>query len=201
LPRPSCANLARPRQDTRSRSWHDASTWHPLTKPVQSRETSSRKGVWGGQSITIRHRDPDGKPRIRADIRGNAIRTLQTSQPMPTSWDHKRERWPRDAVLRLDHLPLTPMAATKIVDAGLGRNTRTEPRIFRRRSVTPSTSSSSPSTSGSTTWGLRSARRSRWTRFHAGPERHTLSLQRAADELVSCSLVRPASDIKWLINK
>ena len=38
----------------------------------------------------------------------DAIRTLHPSKPMFTFWDYKRNRWPRDAGLRLDHLLLSP---------------------------------------------------------------------------------------------
>ena len=38
----------------------------------------------------------------------DAIRTLHPSKPMYTFWDYKRNRWPRDAGLRLDHLLLSP---------------------------------------------------------------------------------------------
>ena len=40
----------------------------------------------------------------------DAIRTLH-SEPMYTFWDYLRNRWPRDAGLRLDHLLLSPEAA------------------------------------------------------------------------------------------
>ena len=41
----------------------------------------------------------------------DAIRTLHPDAPMYTFWDYMRNRWPRDAGLRLDHLLLTPEAA------------------------------------------------------------------------------------------
>ena len=36
----------------------------------------------------------------------DAIRALHPSEPMFTFWDYKRQRWERDAGLRLDHLLL-----------------------------------------------------------------------------------------------
>jgi exodeoxyribonuclease III len=45
----------------------------------------------------------------------DAIRTLHPSEPMYTFWDYKRERWPRDAGLRLDHLLLNPTATANVV--------------------------------------------------------------------------------------
>jgi exodeoxyribonuclease III len=56
----------------------------------------------------------------------DAIRTLHPSEPMFTFWDYKRERWPRDAGLRLDHLLLNPIAAARLADAGVDRNVRGE---------------------------------------------------------------------------
>src|SRR6476620_3921940 len=38
----------------------------------------------------------------------DALRTLHPSKPIFTFWDYKRNRWPRDAGLRLDHLLLSP---------------------------------------------------------------------------------------------
>ena len=38
----------------------------------------------------------------------DAIRTLHPKEKIYTFWDYKRNRWPRDAGLRLDHLLLGP---------------------------------------------------------------------------------------------
>jgi exodeoxyribonuclease-3 len=56
----------------------------------------------------------------------DAIRTLHPSKPMFTFWDYKRNRWPRDAGLRLDHLLLSPQVAPRLVKAGVDRETRGE---------------------------------------------------------------------------
>jgi exodeoxyribonuclease-3 len=56
----------------------------------------------------------------------DAVRTLHPLEPMFTFWDYKRERWPRDAGLRLDHLLLNPMAAATLADAGVDRYVRGE---------------------------------------------------------------------------
>jgi len=53
----------------------------------------------------------------------DAIRTLH-SAPMYTFWDYLRNRWPRDAGLRLDHLLLSPEAAKLLVDAGVDKDVR-----------------------------------------------------------------------------
>ena len=56
----------------------------------------------------------------------DAIRTLHPSKPMFTFWDYKRNRWPRDAGLRLDHLLLSPTIAPRLLKAGVDRKVRGE---------------------------------------------------------------------------
>jgi exodeoxyribonuclease-3 len=57
----------------------------------------------------------------------DALRTLHPDEPMFTFWDYKRNRWPRDAGLRLDHLLLTPDLASRLVRGGVDREVRGEP--------------------------------------------------------------------------
>jgi exodeoxyribonuclease III len=54
----------------------------------------------------------------------DAIRTLHPDEPMYTFWHYMRNRWPRDAGLRLDHLLLSPPLASRLVDAGVDRDFR-----------------------------------------------------------------------------
>ncbi|MGY3589933.1 exodeoxyribonuclease-3 [Bradyrhizobium sp. USDA 4341] len=56
----------------------------------------------------------------------DAIRTLHPDQQMFTFWDYKRQRWPRDAGLRLDHLLLSPDVAARLLKAGVDRDVRGE---------------------------------------------------------------------------
>jgi exodeoxyribonuclease-3 len=56
----------------------------------------------------------------------DAIRTLHPENPMFTFWDYKRNRWPRDAGLRLDHLLLSPAVASRLIKAGVDRKVRGE---------------------------------------------------------------------------
>ena len=56
----------------------------------------------------------------------DAIRELHPSKPMFTFWDYKRNRWPRDAGLRLDHLLLSPALAARLIKAGVDRKPRGE---------------------------------------------------------------------------
>ena len=56
----------------------------------------------------------------------DAIRAKHPSKPMFTFWDYKRNRWPRDAGLRLDHLLLSPALAPRLRKAGVDRKARGE---------------------------------------------------------------------------
>jgi exodeoxyribonuclease-3 len=56
----------------------------------------------------------------------DAIRVLHPDQPMFTFWHYMRNRWQRDAGLRLDHLLLSPALAPRLVKAGVDRKVRGE---------------------------------------------------------------------------
>jgi exodeoxyribonuclease III len=56
----------------------------------------------------------------------DAIRAVHPSTPMYTFWDYKRNRFMRDAGLRLDHLLLSPAIAPRLVKAGVDRKVRAE---------------------------------------------------------------------------
>jgi exodeoxyribonuclease-3 len=56
----------------------------------------------------------------------DAIRHLHREKPMCTFWDYKRNRWPRDAGLRLDHLLVSPVLAPRLIKAGVDRALRGE---------------------------------------------------------------------------
>jgi exodeoxyribonuclease-3 len=54
----------------------------------------------------------------------DAIRTLHPNEPMYTFWDYKRDRWRRNAGLRLDHLLLSPPLAGRLAEAAVDRHVR-----------------------------------------------------------------------------
>jgi exodeoxyribonuclease III len=54
----------------------------------------------------------------------DAIRARHPGTPMYTFWDYMRNRWPRDAGLRIDHLLLSAEAAKRLADAGVDRQIR-----------------------------------------------------------------------------
>lgn len=51
----------------------------------------------------------------------DAIRTLHPDEPMYTYWSYLRERWRRDAGLRIDHLLLSPQAEERLVAGDVDR--------------------------------------------------------------------------------
>ena len=62
--------------------------------------------------------------RILAQGWTDAIRALHPDAPMYTFWDYMRNRWPRDAGLRLDHLLLSKKLVRKLTGAVVHREVR-----------------------------------------------------------------------------
>src|SRR5215813_15293285 len=56
----------------------------------------------------------------------DAIRETHPSKPMFTFWDYKRNRWPRDAGLRLEQRQLSPALATRLAQPDIGNKIRGE---------------------------------------------------------------------------
>jgi exodeoxyribonuclease-3 len=56
----------------------------------------------------------------------DALRRLKPDGPLWTFWDYKRERWPADKGMRLDHLLLSPELSERLVDGGVDRWVRGE---------------------------------------------------------------------------
>lgn len=54
----------------------------------------------------------------------DAIRTVHPNESVYTFWHYMRNRWPRDAGLRLDHLLLSEKVAERLSDAGVDREIR-----------------------------------------------------------------------------
>lgn len=54
----------------------------------------------------------------------DALRHLHPTEPMFTFWDYRRNRWPRDAGLRIDHILLSKKLKTKLMDARVDRAVR-----------------------------------------------------------------------------
>ncbi len=56
----------------------------------------------------------------------DALRHAHPGAPMFTFWSHERNRWSRDAGLRLDHLLLTGDLTRRLLDSGVDREVRGE---------------------------------------------------------------------------
>jgi exodeoxyribonuclease III len=54
----------------------------------------------------------------------DAVRTLHPDDPGYSYWSYLRNRWPRDAGLRIDHLLLSKQAAKRLAAAGVDRDMR-----------------------------------------------------------------------------
>ena len=54
----------------------------------------------------------------------DALRHLPPGERLYTFWDYKRQRWPRNAGLRLDHLLLSTNLRDRLVEAGVDREVR-----------------------------------------------------------------------------
>src|SRR6516162_3892467 len=57
----------------------------------------------------------------------DALRALHPDAALYTYWSYPRNRWPRDAGLRIDHLLLSALAAKRLAAAGVNREVRGEP--------------------------------------------------------------------------
>lgn len=71
------------------------------------------------------------QPESRAAFRrlveqgwADAIRARHPADPIYTFWDYKRDRWQRDAGLRIDHILLSRSLAGCLTDAGVDREVR-----------------------------------------------------------------------------
>ena len=56
----------------------------------------------------------------------DAFRALHPDERAYTFWDYKRNRWPRDAGLRLDHILLSADLVPKLKKAGIDKAVRGE---------------------------------------------------------------------------
>ncbi len=57
----------------------------------------------------------------------DALRALHPDERIYTFWDYMRNRWPRDAGLRIDHILLSPDLAARLKASGVDRAVRGKP--------------------------------------------------------------------------
>ena len=62
--------------------------------------------------------------RLLAQGWTDALRARYPDAALYTFWDYRRQRWQRDAGLRIDHLLLSPALAPRLADAGVDRALR-----------------------------------------------------------------------------
>jgi exodeoxyribonuclease-3 len=62
--------------------------------------------------------------RLLAQGWTDAIRARHPTAPIYTFWDYKRDRWARDAGLRIDHFLLSADLAPRLVDANVDKTVR-----------------------------------------------------------------------------
>ena len=70
---------------------------------------------------------PESRERYRRLVAQgwtDAIRERYPAQRIYTYWDYMRNRWPRDAGLRIDHLLLSPSVSSRLIDAGVDKGVR-----------------------------------------------------------------------------
>ena len=64
--------------------------------------------------------------RLLAQGWTDALRRLHPQGPLWTFWDYKRNRWPADKGMRLDHFLLSPAISDRLLDGGVDRWVRGE---------------------------------------------------------------------------
>jgi exodeoxyribonuclease-3 len=79
------------------------------------------------KNALVQPRPREAFARLLAQGWTDALRAVQPTGPLYTFWDYMRDRWPRDAGLRLDHILLSPQLAERLADAGVDRQVRGEP--------------------------------------------------------------------------
>ena len=70
---------------------------------------------------------PESRSAFRRLLDGgwtDAIRALHPDDPMYTFWHYERDRWGRNAGLRLDHLLLSDALRPRLKKAGVDRHVR-----------------------------------------------------------------------------
>jgi exodeoxyribonuclease-3 len=90
--------------------------------------TSSTDDVFSERAMA---NDALTQPESRAAFRRmnalgwtDALRTIRPHGPAYTFWDYQAGAWQRDAGFRIDHLMLSPVAADRLLDAGVDKDTR-----------------------------------------------------------------------------
>jgi exodeoxyribonuclease-3 len=95
----------------------------PTDADIYTSKTSSRS--WANNAL-LQPQSRSAFARLLAQGWTDALRAIHPAGPLYTFWDYKRDRWPRNAGLRLDHFLLSPALAPRLSDAGVDRDVRGE---------------------------------------------------------------------------
>jgi exodeoxyribonuclease-3 len=79
------------------------------------------------EDALVRPESREAWRRLVAQGWTDAIRARHPTDTIYSFWDYKRDRWRRDAGLRLDHLLLSPNLAARLSGAGVDRAVRGAP--------------------------------------------------------------------------
>jgi len=90
--------------------------------------TDDRADIYSAKSwqddALLQPESRDAYRRLLAQGWTDALRSLHPGEPMYTYWDYFRNRWERNAGLRIDHLLLNAAAAARLQQAGVDRAVR-----------------------------------------------------------------------------
>jgi len=104
----------------------------------------------------------------------DAIRAMHPDERIYTFWDYMRNRWPRDAGLRLDHILLSPDLAERLKASGVDRAVRGEPNASDHAPVWADLGPSTPVRKFAAPKPPKRKASARKTRGGAKPERRPL---------------------------
>ena len=91
---------------------HDDDVWDPRAMASDALMQPDSRDAWF---------------RILGDGWTDALRHLHPEATIYTFWDYRRNRWARDAGMRLDHLLVSPAALPRLAAAGVDRDVRGRP--------------------------------------------------------------------------
>ena len=104
----------------------------------------------------------------------DALRALHPEERIYTFWDYMRNRWPRDAGLRIDHILLSPDLADRLKASGVDRAVRGEPNASDHAPVWADLGPSTPVRKFAAPKPPKRKASARKTRGGAKPERRPL---------------------------
>ena len=106
----------------------DPTVGKPTFAVENFRQTNDTADIYSAKSwlndALLQPQTRDAYQRLLAQGWVDAIHHLHAGEPMYTFWDYFRNRWERNAGLRIDHLLLNPAPASMLAQAGVDRAVR-----------------------------------------------------------------------------